>query len=68
MLYQLLLSCLLYLSVYASPSQLPPRADSPAKFPSVEKALVGVVSWFFFVFVSSIFVVGSLLNKFYFMV
>ena len=39
MLYRVLLSYLLYLSVYAS---------SETKFPSLEEALVGVVSWFFF--------------------
>ena len=54
MLYQVLLSCLLYLSVYASPSEL-----SKTHFPSMEEALVGVVSLFFPSLIPC-FVVGSL--------
>jgi len=42
MLYQVLLSYLLYLSVYASPSKYAPRDVSEAQFPSLEEALVGV--------------------------
>ena len=66
MLYQVLLSCLLYLSVYASPSKYSPRDVSKIQFPSLEKALVGEVSWFFFYLflmyhqLASTLVVGSL--------
>jgi len=42
MLYRVLLSYLLYLSVYASPSKYSPRDVSKTQFPSLEKALVGV--------------------------
>ena len=48
MLYQVLLPCLLYLSVYASPSKYSPRDVSKTQFPSLEKAIFGEVSWFFF--------------------
>ena len=52
MLVQVLVSYLLYLTVYASPvTQLNSRDQysdyySDVQFPSVQNALIGVVSWF----------------------